>query len=948
MRAPWCALAVAVVLALAASPPASADAAFGFLPGSEGFEVSPIAEGGGPADLAGSHPYALSTSVAFEPESPASPGAPFTDGDLRDLTIEEPAGMVEDPDAVPKCSQLQFGTPRSSPFEEPSRSGESCPADTQVGVVTVETSFAGGSSRRFGVFNLAPPPGVPSELGFSPYGVPVTFDSTIRAEGEYGLTLESRNFPQRLDLSGFQMTLWGYPWGVAHNGERGNCLNEAEPSFPWAKCSVGPPQQFPPQPYLTLPTFCAAPLHFTARADSWQQPTVVAAQSEPFTPQGCDSLLFGPQPSAQLLNPRASSPSGFNFGLFSNAESPLTHRVPSQTRKAVISLPEGVTVNPSVGAGLGVCTPGQYAAETASSLPGEGCPNASKIGDFTVHSPLFEEALDGAIFLAQPDLASTTTPGAENPFDTLIALYLVAKAPQRGIVVKVAGKLEPDLRTGQLVATFDNLPQLPYTNLEVHFREGQRSPLVTPTGCGTYLTHEALTPWLGTLGGYETDAVSEIEAGIGGGPCPSAATPPFTPQATAGTLNPNAGSYTPFYLHLTRTDTEQEITSYSTRLAPGLLGKIAGIPYCPEAAIAAAKQETGVEELEHPSCPAASEIGHTTSGYGVGSTLAYAPGRLYLAGPYHGSSFSIVAVDSALVGPFDLGVVIVRSAIEVNPDNAQVSIDSSASDPIPHIIDGIPIHLRDVRVYISRPETTINPTSCEPFSITSTLDGSAPPFTDPISASSSPVDHFQVSYCSSLGFAPKLAFRLDGGTRRGNYPSLRAVLTPHPGDANIAAATVTLPPSEFLAQNHIETICTNPQAAAERCPPGSIIGNASVTTPLLGVPMSGPVYLRSSDSKLPDLAVALRGQGIGIDLDGKIDSFHGGLRARFEGLPDAPVSKFVLTLNGGKRGLLVNSANLCTSTEPATVRMVGQNNKGAAFSSPLHVRCPKHKKARQR
>jgi hypothetical protein len=922
--------------------PAAAQASFGI----SAFEVQAVKEGGAPETEAGSHPYSLTTTIAFDLQS----GGQFTEGDLRDLRIEEPPGLIENPAAVPKCAQAQFQTPRASPFEEPSLSGENCPADTQVGVVTVHTSYGGGATRRFGVFNLAPPPGVPSQLGFAPYGAPVTLDSGIRgSEGSYGLTLESHGFPQTFDLKELELTIWGVPWGVSHNGERGNCLNEAEPGFPWAKCSVGPPVAEPPLAYLAMPASCSGPLAFTATADSWQQPALVSATYE--TPQGladCESLAFDPRPAGQLSDRRTTSPSGYAFELDNESET-FTNpafRVPSQVKKAVLTLPQGLTINPSVGAGLGYCTPASYAAETAFSPPGSACPNDSKIGDFTVQSPLFEETLGGTIFLAQPDAAATSAPGAENPFDTLLAVYLVARSPQRGILVKVAGKIEPNQLSGQLTASFDNLPQLPYTNLRVHFREGQRAPLVTPAACGAALTRTELTPWLGTLATVTSQFESIIEAGIGGGPCP-AGTPPFTPQAKGGTLNPNAGSYTPFYLHLTRTDAEQEITSYSAQLPPGLLGKIAGVPFCPEAAIAAAKRETGVGEEQHPSCPAASSIGHTIAGYGVGSALTYAPGGLYLAGPFHGAPLSIVAIDSATVGPFDLGVIVVRSAIRVDPRTAQVSVDSAGSDPIPHILDGIPLHLRDVRVYISKPNFTINPTSCNPFTLTSTLTGSAAPFTDPKDITATASVPYQVSNCSSLSFKPKLALKLKGGTKRGDYPSLRAVLTPRPGDANIGAAAVTLPKSEFLAQNHIQTICTRPQLEAEACPAGSVYGHATAVTPLLEEPMTGNVYLRSSSNLLPDLVTVLHGRGVRILVEGRIDSSHGGLRGTFEGLPDAPVTKFTMVLNGGRRGLLVNEKNLCAASQLATVRLVGQSNQAEALKPQLQSNCHKHRRHRR-
>lgn len=925
--------------------PAAAQASFGFRPGAAGFEVAAVTEGGAPDTVAGSHPYALTTRIAFK-----LGGGGFSEGDLRDLRIEAPPGLIENPDALPKCTQAQFHTPRSSPFEA-SLSGENCPGYTQVGVVTLRTSHNGGENRRFGVFNLVPAPGVPSQLGFAPYGVPVVLNSQIRGtQGEYGLDLETHNFPGLFDLSEIELTIWGVPWGVSHNGERGNCLNEAEPAFSWAKCSVGPPIASKPLAYLSLPTSCGSPLAFTASADSWQDSTRISAASAGPALEGCETLNFDPRPVGQLADRRTTSPSGYEFDLNNDNEA-LTipsFRVQSQVEKAVVALPEGLTINPSLGDGLGYCTPSQYAAETAFSAPGSACPGTSKIGDFTVQSPLFEETISGGIFLAEPDVAATTTPGAENPFDSLIALYLIAKLPQRGIVIKVAGKVDQDQQSGRLTATFEQLPQLPYTGLKVHFREGQRAPFVTPSSCGAAITHMVLTPWLGTLAPVGAEFESQVEAGIGGGPCPTG-TPPFTPGAKGGTLNSNAGSYSPFYLRLTRNDSEQEITTYSAKFPPGLLGKIAGIPYCPDAAIAAAKLRTGTEELEHPSCPAASEIGHTTAGYGVGSALAYAPGRLYLAGPYHGSPFSTVAIDSAMVGPFDLGVVVVRSAIKVDPLNAQVSIDSAGSDPIPHIIDGIPIHLRDIRVYLSRHEMMFNPTSCQPSLLESTLTGSSPPFANPVQATFTATAPFSASNCSSLDFGPRLAFRLRGA-KRGKFPRLTATVTARPGDANISSAVVTLPHAEFLAQEHIRTSCTMRQFAADSCPAGSIYGSARVSTPLLAAPLQGPVYLRSSTHALPDLLVDLQGDGIRIDLDGQIDSPGGGIRARFEGLPDAPFEKFSLTMFGGKRGILVNSIPLCTSPQAASVQMIGQNNKSETYAAPLKVNCKKkhHKHRRKR
>jgi hypothetical protein len=935
------ALALATALLLAAATPAAASA-FDFLPGAGGFDANINRATDRPAEQAGSHPVAATFSVDFE-----EGGAPG-EGGLRDLSVELPPGLIENPTATKQiyCKEAEFTAPRSSPWEE-SLSGESCRDQTQIGIITVRSAASGGTERTFGLFNLAPHRGEPAELGARPFGEPIVFVPTIRqADGEYGTTLNAVDVPEALHVSGLTVTIWGVPWSVINNDQRGDCLNELEPESGWAKCSIGPPgdpgptnsSEFAPRAYLTLPTSCEEPMDFSATADSWLQAKKVA---RPLTGKpslsGCEKLEFEPQATAQLSDPRASSPSGYEFHILVNTEGVTdpASNAPTPVRRAAVTLPEGVTINPSVGSGLGVCTAAQYAAETSSSPFGAGCPPESKIGDFRVRTPIVSGPINGSIFLAAP---------RENPFGSLIAVYLVAKSIERGILVKVAGELKADQGSGNLTGIFDELPQLPYSDLEIHFREGQRSPLATPPACGSISTEADLTPWRDPGLIRHKSLPATISAGNGGGPCPVGLAP-FAPHAVAGALNSRAGAYTPFYLHLTRKVTEQEIVSYSAQFPPGLLAKIAGIPYCPDAAIEAARQSSGVTERDHPHCPAASLIGHTYSGYGVGSVLAYAPGNLYLAGPYRGSAFSVVAIDSALVGPFDLGTVIVRSAVRIDPQTAQASIDATGTDPIPHIIDGIPIHLRDIRAYIDRPGFTLNPTSCEPFKVASALNGAGLRYADrsddTLAVATAP---FQAFDCGSLGFRPRIDPRMRGGTKRGDYPSLRVTVRPRPGDANIASSQVRLPPSIFLDQSRIRTICTRTQFAAGRCPPGSAYGHVRAFTPLLEAPMEGPAYLRSSSHTLPDLVFALRGHGIEVDVAGRIDAYKGGIRGTFPVIPDAPVTKFVLKMNGGKRGVLVNAENLCKASQLATARLLGQANRGWRLHPELKAQCGKSKK----
>jgi hypothetical protein len=934
------ALGVGAIVFLALVQAPHADAAFGLRPAPEGFQAIALEAGGAEASQAGAHPFALRTEINFNQAPDGS-----AEGGLRSIRIDRPAGAVENTRVVEACSAKLFKTPRISPDEE-SRSGESCPLRSQVGIITLRGNLPGGGARTFGLFDLPPGPGQAALIGANPFGTPITFASNIdSAEGVFSMSLEAADIPQSLGLSGLTITQWGNPWLVQHDLQRGNCLNETNPvagfgeeatldpeprptptKYKAGTCSVGNPIGFPPLAYLTLPISCASG-QTTLFATSWQSgASASATQASQMT--GCDSRFQAIRTEVKPLSDRASSPSGLDVnvdvnqgGLSTNVTEAgrLNTQVlaPSQLRSVTLNLPDEMTVNPSLAAGLGVCTPAQFRAESAAVLPGAGCPPESKIGQFTVESPILDEAVSGGVFIAAPQ---------DNPFGSLLALYLVGRAPQRGVLVKLPGQVVADPASGRLSASFDHLPQLPYAHLNVHLREGQRAPLATPRLCGTYLGTTDSIPWLDAGTHLRSEAVFTLRSGPGGGSCPSPGAP-FAPTAAAGSYSRSAGRYTPFYLKLDRSDADQEITSYSAQLPPGLLANLSGVPFCPESAIAAAAGNGGFAETGHPSCPQASKIGRTTAGYGLGSALAYAPGGLYLAGPYHGSPLSVVAVDSATVGPFDLGVIIVRSAIHVDPQTAQVSIDSAGSDPIPHIVKGIPLHLRDIRVYIDRPGFMVNPTSCDHFGVTSTLNGSGAVFSNPADDTTATVtDPFQVAFCSSLGFEPKIDLRLKGGTRRGKFPSLKATVTPRPGQANIGAVSVNLPPSLFLEQSHIKTICSRPQSATGTCPARSIYGHARAITPLMDEPLEGPVYLRASADGLPDLVASLSGRGVRIDVVGRIDSKKGGMRATYDVLPDAPVTKFSLTLNGGNRGLLVNSDDACQAVA-ATARMYGQNNK---------------------
>ena len=581
------------------------------------------------------------------------------------------------------------------------------------------------------------------------------------------------------------------------------------------------------------------------------------------------------------------------------------------------------------------CSLAQY--ESESLTPGTGCPGASKIGSVEVETPLLAgKVIPGSIYIAAQH---------DNPFGSLLAIYMVLEDPELGILIKLPGRVDPDLATGQLTTTFDHLPQLPFSQFRLHFASGAGSPLITPPTCGSYETRTVLYPYAHALAPVTRGATFKIDSGTGGSACASSPSQlPNSPSFTAGTVDPTAGAFSPFLLKLDRSEGSQLVSSLSTTLPEGLLGKLAGIPYCSEAQIAAATARSGegqaALEAAMPSCPAASRVGSVSVGAGAGPQLLYVQGSAYLAGPYKGAPLSLAIVTPAIAGPFDLGTVVVRTALRVNPANAEIT---AVSDPIPTILHGLPLAVRSLVVVMDRPGFTLNPTDCGAKSIlgtmTSTLDVAAPL-----------EQRFQASACRRLDFSPRLQLTLRGKTKRTGNPALRAVLTQPAGQAGIAGVSTTLPRGLFIDNSHINNPCTRVQFASGSCPPKSVLGRATAWSPLLGEPLSGPVYFRSNggERELPDLVAVLRGQ-IEVELVGFIDSVHkkgsevSRLRTRFLNVPDAPVSKFVLTLAGGRTGLLENSINLCRSRLRATVAFAAQNNKASEQQPTIGVPCRRGK-----
>ncbi len=887
-------------------------------PGVAAFWAGAFDADGLPSTQAGGHPGLAGTG--FLVNTVISPsGTVIPAGDLRTVNVDLPPGFIGNPLVTPRCPQNALLPGR----------GELCTTDSSVGIVRAPIGVFGGAlgeGGHGGLINDQPPFGYPAELSFELMLAPVSTLASIRSDSDYGVSLEAREIVMAQYVYGSFISLFGTPPGSSGRS------------------------------FLTNPTDCAeqarqAP-ETTVAVNSWQDqdPSAVDNEMSVAIPPviGCERLgaRFHPTFSFRPESDRAASVSPFTAALHlppEGLEEPEGLAAP-ELKKTVVTLPPGVDVNPSSANGLAACSEAQIGlVTTAGAVPNPirfdrstpDCPDASKLGIVEARSPVLEETLGGTIYLAAQE---------ENPFDSLLGLYLVVESPRNGVMVKLPGELRPDPRTGQLTATFDYNPQLPVEDLTLRVRGGgARSPLSTPAVCGTYTTKAELTPWSAPESGpaAQSEDSFAITGAPDGGGCPtSEAGLPFAPSFDAGTTSTAAGTHSTLVVNLSRRDGEKELTRLDFTLPPGLTAKLAGVPYCPDAAIAAAVNRTGRSEQADPSCPAASRIGSVDTAAGVGSEPIHVGGAVYLAGPYGGAPLSAVVITPAVAGPFDLGDVVVRTPLFVNPETAQIT---ARSDEIPRILRGIPLKLRSVEIKVDRQDFSLNPTSCDPMAIDARVSS-------PDGAVASPSSRFQVSGCQALPFKPRLKLRVIGKTDRNAKPRLKAVLTARPGEAGVRRAQVNLPRSEFLEQSHIRTVCTRVQFAAgdgngSACPKGSIYGRAKAWTPLLDHPLEGNVYLRSNggERKLPDLVAALDGQ-IDIALRGKVDSGpNKGIRNTFEVVPDAPVSRFVLEMAGGKRGLLVNSEDLCSkrAKRRAIIRLTGQNGKVETLKPRVHNQCGK-------
>jgi hypothetical protein len=947
--------------------------------GVEDFQASAENAGGSLDTQAGSHPFQLTSVVTLNTRAP-EPGGPETVGQPKDIVPELPAGLLADPIGLAQCTEGQLAIDR-------------CPAQSAVGAATVtfnESANEGVDTVATPIFNMEPLRGEPARFGINLLSSrSVLIETQIRSGGDYGVKIIAGNITQTVWLLSLKLTFWGVPGDQRHDGERGReCLKNPSTCTSTTEATA---------PFLSLPSSCAGPLESTVEGDSWTQ--AYARQKEGLPPQleplretamagvvGCNKLPFSAVIHTTPDVEEASTPSGLNVDLHvpQTASSDPEGLDESSVRDITVALPEGVALNPAAAGDLEACSQGLIGFEGVKELPvksgtsvptftpylpgsfaalaaGEDeplrpgvnfCPNAAELGTVKIATPLLANPLEGAVYLASPQ----SFPGgpSENPLRSPVAVYVVAEEPEAGVLVKLPGKITLDQQTGQITVTFEDTPRLPFEDIDLAFFGGERALLATPARCGSYTTQASFVPWSAEASDVaaltvHSSSTFDITTGPktlsepGGSPCPGSSLP-FNPSLTAGTTSLQAGSYSPLTMTIGREDGQQAIQSVALTLPPGLTGMISSVPLCPQAQASAG------------TCPAASQIGETTIGAGVGGEpYTLTGGRIYLTEAYDGAPFGLSIVVPAEVGPFDLQEgrpIVIRAKLEIDPATAALTI---ATGSIPHIIEGFPLQIQHLNITINRPGFILNPTDCAPLKITGTIDGDE-------GAGASLSTPFRAANCATLPFNPTMTASTQAKASRAGGASLSVKLT-YPArsgsqgvgmetrpSTNMAALKVDLPKALPARLKTLRQACLARVFAANpaACPVGSIAGYARVLTPILpgvgGGLLTGPVYFVGRGSeRFPGLVLVLSGDGVRLDLAGTtfIDAKTEVTSLTFKTLPDVPVSSLELTLPEGSHSALAASANLCKSKLAMPTALVGQNGSQIHESTKVRVvGCP--------
>jgi len=891
--------------------------------GAENYEMAPEEEGGAADTQAGSHPFQLTTTITLnqtlEAGSPLSPASfPQPVALAKDLHFLLPPGLIGDPTPFPECALGKFLARGNlnAPVEN------LCPPQTAIGAasVTVAESDYGAATYESPLFVLEPSVGEPARFGFvTAGGVPVYLDTAVRTGGDYGVTVDVSNIAQVVGFLGSEVTFWGVPGDPRHDGQRGwGCFFEDLGKSANSHLPCNSLGAHSPPPLLALPTSCTGPLQTSVEADSWAHEgsflTTPATAPLPAL-DGCNRLPFEP---SIILTPdgrAGSTPTGLAVTVHVPQTESLNAEglAEANVKNTMVTLPEGVALNPAAADGLQACPEEGIALHSAEPPT---CPEASKIGTVKVKTPLLPNVLEGSAYLAEQNA---------NPFGSLVAMYVYVEDPISGSRVKVAGEVVPNPVTGQLVSTFKETPELPFETFELHFFGGDRAPLATPARCGAYTTTAAVEPWTET-GAVDSSSTFDVTSGPNGSACSDPL--PFNPTLTVGTSSIQAGGFSPFVMTMSREDGEQPLQGIALHMPKGVSGTLSTVKLC------------GEQQADEGTCGPESQIGETIVSVGVGGDpYTVRGGKVYITGPYKGAPFGLSIVNPAKAGPYNLGQVIVRAKLEVNEETAAITVTTDDEGPykIPTILDGIPLQIKHVSVNINRPGFTFNATNCNPLQITGDLVSTE-------GATSTVPVPYQVTNCAVLAFKPKLEASTSGKTSRTEGASLHVKLgyPAGPYDANIARVKVELPKALPSRLTTLQKACTAQvfEANPAACPAASIVGHATATTPELPVALTGPAYFVSHGGEaFPSLVIVLQGYGVTVHLVGStfINEKTGVTSSTFKAVPDAPVGSFELTLPTGPYSALGANKNLCKTKLTMPTEFVGQNGALIKTSTKIAV-----------
>ena len=860
---------------------------------------------------AGDHPD-IETSFTL-----SNPGAPES---ARNITFKAPEGVFGNPNAISRCTSSDFAQ-------------QQCPSASQAGLITIHANYNGNPNELLGtapIYDLEPGSNT-ALLGFivPTLGIPINIPVTVRTGTDYGLSFTVSNVTQLTPLAAADMTLWGFPAEAGHDTQRFAKGSPGQPAgcpgLTDTGCIASPtPAAISVHPFTDNPTTCTGePLITTLEVQTYQDPVHLSTAFDSYPAiTDCNRETFKPVLFASPTTEETDSASGLNIEL--RDPQPLGFAAsPSEIHSATVTLPEGLTINPDAADGQSACR--DQRANFGSESPAE-CPDNAKIGTVGIHSTALDGTLEGSVYIGEPQSGDQ------------YRVFLIVDG--FGIHAKLISTFRPDPMTGQVTVFFENLPQVPFDEFDIHLFASDRGLMATPTRCRIYTTEADFSPWNLSLPSVRSNQIFHLDSGPNGVQCPGEVRP-FHPRLAAGTAHSVAGNFSDFSLQLDRDDGDQFLGDLNFTMPAGLTASLKGVAYCSDASIAAAASTPGRVEQALPSCPASSEIGTSNVAAGPGSHPFHAVGKMYLAGPFKGAPLSVVAVTPALAGPYDYGTVVVRVAIHVDPLDAHVK---AVSDTVPSIIGGIPIRMRSIRVSIDKPNFMIAPTNCSPFTVDSQGIGDQGTVADFSS-------YFHVDNCAGLGFEPKMKIRQVGGrkgTHRAVNSQLQIDLNTRPGDANIKSLSVTLSNAFEIDQRHLGNICSEKELAANQCAGRTPIGKASTATPLLDHPLEGPVYAVSGSGGLPRLAFILNGQ-VNLVPRADTETVKGGrLKTTVPVVPDAPIGHFAMTVFGGKTGYLINTRDICKKAPGVTVDYTAQNGKTLTQKVRVKTACKGGKGAGRR